>query len=271
MQFGLMIIGDEIVHGSRADKHFSFFKTLLQSKGLQLAWVQYLPDDRALLVRQLKRSFVDGGPVLVTGGIGATPDDHTRQAAAAALDRPLVRHPDAIKILEDITLKRGDTLDSAGHQQRAKMADFVAGATLIPNPFNHIAGFSIQEHYFFPGFPQMAHPMAEWVLDHYYQQTFFQTKYAHRAAIVDGLPESAVGPMMDNIEANWDGIKTFSLPTIHQDNPGEAHQRHYRLEFGLKATDAACTHIQAAWEDALAQLRALGATGIHILEKSSEE
>lgn len=271
MQFGLMIIGDEIVYGSRQDKHFAFFKSLLQSKGLQLAWVQYLPDNRALLTGQLQRSFADGGPVFVTGGIGATPDDHTRQAAAAALGQPLVRHPQALRLLEEITLKRGESLDSPGHQQRAKMADFAAGVDLIPNPFNQIAGFSVQEHYFFPGFPQMAHPMAEWVLDTYYADAFFKTRHAHRAAIVEGLPESAVGPVMDDIEARWPGIKTFSLPTIHQDDPGEAHHRRYCLEFGVKATDDACAHIQAAWNDAVTQLHALGATGIRMLEKSSEE
>ena len=86
--FNLIIIGDEILHGSRQDKHFAFFKSLLESRGLKLNQVQYLPDEPDLLVRQLRRSFSDGLPTFVTGGIGSTPDDHTRQAAAAALDLP---------------------------------------------------------------------------------------------------------------------------------------------------------------------------------------
>ena len=49
MQFNLIIIGDEILHGSRIDQHFAFFKSLLEEHGLQLGSVQYLPDDRALL------------------------------------------------------------------------------------------------------------------------------------------------------------------------------------------------------------------------------
>lgn len=77
MSFHLIIIGDEILHGSRQDKHFAFFKSLLAQYGLQLGLVQYLPDDRPLLVAQLQRSFSDGLPTFVTGGIGATPDDHT--------------------------------------------------------------------------------------------------------------------------------------------------------------------------------------------------
>lgn len=148
--FNLIIIGDEILHGSRQDKHFAFFKSLLESKGLKLNQVQYLPDEPDLLVRQLRRSFSDGIPTFVTGGIGATPDDHTRQAAAAALDLPVVRHSEAAKFIEGITQKRGEPLDSPEHAQRLKMADFPEGAELVPNPFNNIAGFSIREHYFFP-------------------------------------------------------------------------------------------------------------------------
>ena len=89
MKFGLMIIGDEIVQGTRADAHFPAIKQLLAERGLRLAWVEYVCDDRAELVKRLKRSFAESLPVLVTGGIGATPDDHTRQAVAEALDLPM--------------------------------------------------------------------------------------------------------------------------------------------------------------------------------------
>ena len=188
--FNLIIIGDEILHGSRQDKHFAFFKSLLESRGLKLNQVQYLPDEPDLLVKQLRRSFSDGLPTFVTGGIGSTPDDHTRQAAAAALDLPVVRHPEAAKFIEAVTLKRGEPLDAPEHAQRLKMADFPVGAELVPNPFNNIAGFSIREHYFFPGFPVMAHPMAEWVLDTYYADRFNQTERGSRSVYVFGQPES---------------------------------------------------------------------------------
>ncbi len=58
--FNIIIIGDEILHGSRQDKHFAFFKSLLESRGLKLNQVQYLPDEPDLLVKQLRRSFSDG-------------------------------------------------------------------------------------------------------------------------------------------------------------------------------------------------------------------
>ncbi|MDF7675825.1 molybdopterin-binding protein [Neisseriaceae bacterium ESL0693] len=270
MKFGLMIIGDEILTGSRQDSHFIFFKNLLGSKGLSLAWTQYLPDDRALLTEQLQHSFAGSIPVFVTGGIGATPDDHTRQAAAQALAVPLMAHPEAAQYLETVSLQQGDALDSPAHLQRVKMAEFPQHAALIPNPFNHIAGFSIHQHYFFPGFPKMAHPMAEWVLNTYYAKYFFQHQQHAHAAMVDGLAESKITPLMLKIEHRWPEVKTFSLPTIREDLPPEQQVRQYRLEFGLKAPAHADKALSEAWQYALAELKQLGATRLTLLEHSSE-
>lgn len=270
MQFGLMIIGDEILNGSRQDSHFAFFKTLLHSKGLQLAWVQYLPDDRLLLTKQLQTSFKTNIPVFITGGIGATPDDHTRQAAAAALKCPLIIHTDAAKLIETLSLQRNESLESPSHRQRLEMAKFPQDAELIPNPFNQIAGFSIHQHYFFPGFPKMAHPMAEWVLNTYYTEYFFQNQIIAYSALIDGLPESKITPLMQEIEKHWPYIKTFSLPTIREELPETEQISNYRLEFGLKTEKQANNQLKEAWQFALQQLKKLGATKIHLLAHSSE-
>ena len=257
--FNLIIIGDEILHGSRQDKHFAFFKSLLESRGLKLNQVQYLPDEPELLVKQLRRSFSDGLPTFVTGGIGSTPDDHTRQAAAAALDLPVVRHPEAAKFIEGVTLKRGEPLDSPEHAQRLKMADFPEGAELVPNPFNNIAGFSIREHYFFPGFPVMAHPMAEWVLETYYADRFNQTERGSRSVYVFDQPESRITPIMEHLERTYAGIRSYSLPTVGRtDSDGRYIPPH--IEIGIKAEGEACRLLDAAWADALQGLQAIGAT-----------
>ena len=82
--FGAFIIGDELV-GKREDKHLSFLIAALAKRGLRLSWAQYLGDDPARLTEALRRSFASSDVVFSFGGIGATPDDHTRQCAAAAL------------------------------------------------------------------------------------------------------------------------------------------------------------------------------------------
>ncbi|MFQ6687306.1 molybdopterin-binding protein, partial [Bordetella pertussis] len=85
-RIGLIIVGDEILSGRRQDKHFSKVVELLGARGLKLSWAELLPDDRATLAAVLRRSFASGDIVFSCGGIGGTPDDHTRQAAAEALD-----------------------------------------------------------------------------------------------------------------------------------------------------------------------------------------
>lgn len=251
--FHLIIVGDEILHGNRQDKHFAFFKQLLQQHGLQLNSVAYLPDERAVLVRELQHSFARAMPTFVTGGIGGTPDDHTRQAAAEALGLPIVRHCQAAKWIAAVSAQRGDAPDSIAAQQRLNMADFPQHCTLIPNPYNNIAGFAHSQHYFLPGFPVMAHPMAKWVLDTYYSSCFHQTKRAQMSALLFRLPESAITALMQEIEQKFIGIQTYSLPNL-----GNQHQPAH-IEFGLKAQNRACEDLPQAWAYAKQQLLALGA------------
>ncbi len=260
MDFGLIIIGDEIIHGRRTDKHFSAVKDMLEARGLRLAWVQYLPDDRTVLIPRLAASFAEGRPTFVTGGIGGTPDDHTRQAAAQALGVPLLSHPEAAALIASVSQERGDSLNSPAHQQRLNMADFPQGAEIIPNPYNRIAGFSIREHYFVPGFPVMAHPMLAWVLDHHYPHLFHQIRHEQRASMVFGLPESRITPLMQHIEASYPGIKSFSLPTLRDPDHLHSHPDapKFKIEFGLKASGAATAQLDQAWAEAQAELTRLG-------------
>jgi molybdopterin-biosynthesis enzyme MoeA-like protein len=108
--FGLIIVGDEILSGKRADKHMPKVIELLGARGLQLSWSEYVGDDPTRITAALVRAFVSGDVVFSTGGIGATPDDHTRQCAARALGVPLVLHPEA---------EAADPRAHAGHRARA--------------------------------------------------------------------------------------------------------------------------------------------------------
>ncbi len=158
MGIGALIIGDEILSGNRVDKHFAKVVELLKVRGMALDWAQNLGDDRARLSEMFRRSFTSGEIVFSFGGIGVTPDDHTRQAAAAALGVGIALHPDAER---EIRARFGD--ETTPH--RLMLGAFPQGSAIIPNPYNRIPGFSIRNHFFFPGFPVMAWPMLEWVLD----------------------------------------------------------------------------------------------------------
>jgi molybdopterin-biosynthesis enzyme MoeA-like protein len=190
MAIGLIIIGDEILSGKRRDQHFPKVVELLGERGLQLAWAEFVGDDPERITATLKRSFASNDIVFSCGGIGATPDDHTRQCAAAALGRPLVMHPEGRANIEQriresaLEAGRAPDLEAPDNQQRLKMAEFPAGAALIPNPYNRIAGFSVARHHFVPGFPVMAWPMIAWVLDTHYAGLFHAEARAERALLV---------------------------------------------------------------------------------------
>ncbi|HSI43068.1 MAG TPA: molybdopterin-binding protein [Methylotenera sp.] len=205
--FGLYIIGDEILSGKCEDKHLSQAIQILKARGLSLSWAKYLGDDSEKLTTQFRQSFATQDIVFSFGGIGATPDDYTRQCAAAALELPIERHVGAVAEIEA-------QFGEAAYPKRVLMADFPQGAELIPNPVNRVAGFSVRTHYFLPGFPQMAWPMMEWVLDTHYHHLFNQVDIEEAAILVNDAGESQLIDLMNTIVQNHPQTKLFSLPKL---------------------------------------------------------
>ena len=234
MAFGLIIVGDEILSGKRQDAHFAKVVALLAERGLQLAWAEYVGDDPDRITATLRRTMASGDSVFSCGGIGATPDDHTRQCAAAALAVPLALHPDGKRSIEERILEVAReegavaSLDSPDNLHRLKMAEFPQGASLIPNPYNKVPGFTVGSHHFVPGFPVMAWPMIAWVLDTLYSDMFHQAPRAEHAVLVYGAAESALTPLMVAIETDFAPVKVFSLPSV-----GSATTRRH-IELGVK-------------------------------------
>jgi molybdopterin-biosynthesis enzyme MoeA-like protein len=208
--FGAFIIGDELLVGKRQDKHLPFVIEALAKRGLRLSWAHYLGDEPERITAALRQSFNSKDVVFSFGGIGATPDDHTRQCAAAALNLGLEIHPEAER---EIRARFGAEVTP----QRLQMGEFPAGSSIIPNPVNRIPGFSLREHHFVPGFPQMAWPMVEWVLDTKYRERFDTQEWKEQSILVFEAGESQLIPAMQAVEAGFKGIKVFSLPSMGQD------------------------------------------------------
>jgi molybdopterin-biosynthesis enzyme MoeA-like protein len=209
--FGAIIIGDEILSGKRQDKHFAKIAELLGARGLRLSWVEYLGDDRERLAATFRRTMAAGDVVFSCGGIGNTPDDHTRQAVAAALGVGLELHPEGFEELK--ARFAGEEIDD----RRKLLVTFPAGVRIVPNPFNRIPGFMANEHYFVPGFPQMAHPMIEWALDTFYGDLFKPVAGTVEQALLLTGPtayESALLDLMEHIVAAYPTLRLFSLPSL---------------------------------------------------------
>ncbi len=248
MNIGLIIIGDEILSGKRQDKHLPKVIELLAARGLALQWARYAGDDRALITQGLQHALASGDLVFSCGGIGATPDDHTRQSAAAALGVPLVLHPQAreliVQRMRDVALEQGTPFEPerADNLHRLNMGMFPDGAAIIPNPYNKIPGFSVGHVHFVPGFPVMAWPMIEWVLDQRYAHLHGGQVQHERSVIVFGAMEAALTPLMEDLEQRFTGVKVFSLPSV--DHP--TYGRH--IELGVKGV--------AGLDEAFAALKA---------------
>ena len=278
--FAIIIIGDEILSGKRADKHLPKAIELLKARGLQLAYADYVGDDKPRITSTLARAFASacesGDVVFSCGGIGATPDDHTRQCAAAALDVDLALHPEAKALItermKDTAKEQGVPFDGdrADNIHRLNMGMFPVGCDIIPNPYNKIPGFSCYVErrvfsakqgpqdwlrqtasaaapsagrelrkanhrggiHFLPGFPVMAWPMMEWVLDTLYPHLHQKSAYIEKSVIVSGSMEATLTPLMEAIEAQYTGVKVFSLPSV--DHP--TYGRH--IELGVKGAPA---------------------------------
>lgn len=206
MKIGLFVLGDELLSGKRQDRHLSRVIAILRARGMSLDWARFIGDDMNDIAEAIRQSRVRGDLVLSCGGIGATPDDQTRQAAALAFDRPLVRHPQATALIEAEYGERA-------HPRRVLMADFPAGAGLIPNPVNRVAGFFVEHHHFVPGFPDMAWPMIEWVLDHRYPELHVRDPAVEFSLRVLGSSaESDLLELMEATLARHPGVKLSSLP-----------------------------------------------------------
>lgn len=241
--FGLLIIGDEILSGKRADKHLPKVAELLAVRGMSLAWARCVGDDRARITATLREAFAGDDVVFSCGGIGATPDDHTRQCAAAALGVELALHPEAKTLIEqrmrEIATEHGEAFDPQrpDNVHRYNMGAFPVGAHLIQNPYNKIPGFSCVGHgggtvHFLPGFPVMAWPMIESVLDEHYHAWQRPGAWLERSVVVMGAMEAALTPLMEGIEREHE-VKVFSLPSVNHPQFG----RH--IELGVKGEPAA--------------------------------
>lgn len=233
--FGLIVIGTEVLDGRREDAHVPYARRLLADWNIELAWCMILRDEAALIESQLEWAFRRPEPFFCCGGIGATPDDLTRDCAARALGAAPAYHPRGVAILK---ARFGDDATPA----RLLMVRFPEGSDLIPNPVNQVPGFTIRNGHFLPGFPSMAQPMMRWVLDNLYDAA------SPRTAVTLVLPharEADLVSLMERfIEAHPD-VGFSSLPVLNGSETA--------VHLGIKGLPAAVARAADALKTALDQ------------------
>lgn len=237
-EVGIVLIGDELLSAKRIDKHMPEAIAMLHARGMELAWARMVGDDAVLLEKTLRETMASGDIVFSFGGIGATPDDRTRQCAAAAAGVDLEFNAEGTAILEH---KFGDN----AYPQRIHMVEWPVGAQVIPNPINQVPGFSLGHHHFVPGFPKMAWPMVAWVLDEHYAHLHNDERSAEYLIEVLDTPESALIGLMQTVMDAHPEVRIACLP-----NADGARL----IEFGVRgrpqAAEAAFECLKAAFENA---------------------
>ena len=201
--FFTLIIGTEILNRRRTDAHFDFVSKALANKGHKLTGSFIIEDDPALIIQTIKFIASQPNPVLFSfGGIGSTPDDHTRKCAAIALRHgDFVVHEEAKRIIEE-------KLGEAAYPHPIKMAELPKGAELLDNPVNKMPAFSLDERYFFmPGFPEMSHPMLIEILD----TLIPEKKETYRYTLTATCKESIFIELMEKTPHN---VEVSSLPKL---------------------------------------------------------
>jgi len=226
MDIALLITGQQLLNGTRKDQHTDHAIEVLNRHGLDLTSSHIVSNDPGLITRCLRNSMEHGDVVFVFGGIGCTPDDHTRACAAQAAGVALVRHPQGAKEIEA-------QFREAAYPHRIHMADLPEGCTLIPNPVNRTPGFSIQRHHFLPGFREMAWPMMEWVLDHAFVAERRDPPVEHLIRIRTAREHDLLD-LMESFVRRFPDVGFSSLPHLLENGAD--------LELGLRGEDGAVRH-----------------------------
>ena len=189
VNFYSVIIGTELLNGRRTDAHFSFLNTQLLQRGWEQKASFVIEDDPKLMFDIFTLIKADPNSVMFCfGGIGATPDDYTRQTAARAFtDYKMEFHEEAKeRILNQFK--------EEAYPHRINMAYLPVNAKLLTNVVNNVAGFYLEDRFFFtPGFPSMSQSMVVEALDKLYPKS--QEKY-RRVLTVNASENDLINTML---------------------------------------------------------------------------
>ncbi|MCK9161224.1 MAG: competence/damage-inducible protein A [Arcobacter butzleri] len=201
--FYSVIIGTELLNGRRRDRHFEFINNELLQRGFEQKASFIIDDDPKFMEDIFRFIKNDKNSVMFSfGGIGATPDDYTRDVAAKVFrDGKMEQNQQA----KELILQRFGN-DSYPH--RINMANLPVNSGLLDNIVTNVPGFYLDKRFFFtPGFPSMAHHMVKQALDRYYPKGYNKYKKVLTAL----TSENTLIDVMHQLDKE---IELSSLPQI---------------------------------------------------------
>jgi molybdenum cofactor synthesis domain-containing protein len=215
----IIAVGDELLAGYTLDTNSNLLARAVFGAGYPARRIEVVGDDHGAIVAVLRRAISEPGVlhIVVSGGIGPTPDDITLEAVAAALDRPLQLHAEAFAHIESLVRRMHDAgwVDSADvSPANRRSAMLPEGAELIPNrrgmaPAIHIA-MDDRHVYVLPGIPrEFATIVEEELIPHHFGQgaalTVLEVRYG-------GVPEAEMAAPMRELAAEFPDVSVGSYP-----------------------------------------------------------
>jgi nicotinamide-nucleotide amidase len=202
----ILTIGNELVSGDVPNTNGSWLAKRLAPLGVAVRMIASVPDEVEQIAELVRAEAPRVDFVLVTGGLGGTPDDLTRQAIAHAFGVPQVEQADVAA-----DLRARFTRDP---EYAARWALLPEGSRPLPNPLGGAPGFAIENVYVFPGLPPEMEAMFDAIADEFRRGSpigAWRRVYRTR--------ESEIAPAMVEAGERWPGVLIGSYPTFLPDGP----------------------------------------------------
>lgn len=214
----ILIVGDEILSGEVADENAAYIARRLTVLGLKVRAIRVVPDQMPAIIAALAEARAEYDLVFVTGGIGPTHDDLTRQAVAAALAVDCERHAEA-----ESRLRAG-----YGHvitDSELAMADLPRGSHLLLGTRTGAFGFAVGPYHVLPGIPALLRDILDHLTADWAPAAYF------RDEIVTRLREGHLADGLREIQDACPAVAIGSYPVKTADG--------YRVRIVLRAHDEA--------------------------------
>ena len=152
-----VLIGNELLSGSVADKNMHYIACKLVEAGIVLLEVRVIPDDCAVIAATVREMSDKVDYVFTTGGIGPTHDDITAECIAKAFDKPLIQHPETAETLRTFFAEKGVEANA----ERMRMANMPEGAEPLKHKGSAVPGFRMHNVYVMAGVPSIMQSMLD--------------------------------------------------------------------------------------------------------------
>lgn len=195
----IVSIGNELLSGQTVDTNASWLAAKLFESGTPTVGVWTVPDEKKRIIKAIQDASEMGDLILVTGGLGPTDDDLTRDAVAAYLGVELKLHPEILSVINDFFEKRGRKMAATNRSQ----AYIPAGAEIFDNPLGTAPGFQARKNNcdiaVMPGVPA---EMKQMFTDHVWsriEQSDSAVKVISRKLRCFGAGESDIAQQLGNL------------------------------------------------------------------------